>query len=331
MIAAQNLTKRYVDTHAVEDLTFDVKAGEILGFLGPNGAGKTTTMRMLTGFLAPTSGSAEVAGFDVEEESLEVRKRVGYLPENIPLYPEMRVCEYLTYRAALKRVPRAARRKSVARVVELCGLGDEQRRVVGTLSKGFRQRVGLADALIHEPPILILDEPTVGLDPNQIREVRQLIRELGKSHTILLSTHILPEVEMLCGRVAIINRGKLVAQDSPDRLRERLRGGARILAEVRGPEPEVQEAMEKLPGVSSVASRRVGDACEIEIKVEGSADPREDLFRAVVAHGWVLTGLRREELSLEDIFVRITTDEEDEAKPDEAKPEPEPEPQKGEA
>jgi ABC-2 type transport system ATP-binding protein len=309
MINVQNLSKRYVDTHAVEDLSFEVKEGEILGFLGPNGAGKTTTMRMLTGFLPPTAGTAEVAGFDVVNDSLAVRKRVGYLPESVPLYPEMRVEEYLEYRAALKRVPRAQRRANVARALELCGLGDERRRLIGTLSKGYRQRVGLADALVHRPPILILDEPTVGLDPNQIREARELIRELGQDHTVILSTHILPEVEMLCGRVAIINKGRLVAEGPPERLRERLEGGARIVAEVRGPAAEVQAAFAALPGVSAAEVRRTEPTCEVELALEPGHDPREEVFRAVVARGWVLLTLRREALSLEDVFVRITTRE----------------------
>ncbi|HEY3356720.1 MAG TPA: ATP-binding cassette domain-containing protein [Polyangia bacterium] len=310
MISAQNLTKRYVDTHAVEDLSFEVHEHEILGFLGPNGAGKTTTMRMLTGFLPPTAGTASIAGFDVVDQSLEARRRIGYLPENVPLYPEMRVQEYLAFRAALKRVPRAQRRANVDRAVEQCGLGDERRRLIGTLSKGFRQRVGLADALVHRPPILILDEPTVGLDPNQIREVRELIRDLGKDHTVLLSTHILPEVEMLCGRVAIINKGRLVAQDTPERLREQLEGGARVIAEIRGPAAEVEPALAALPGVVAAAVRHAGPPCEIELRLGSGADPRELVFRTVVERGWVLLGLKREALSLEDIFVRITTREE---------------------
>jgi ABC-2 type transport system ATP-binding protein len=309
MISVQNLTKRYVDTHAVEDLSLEVQEGEVLGFLGPNGAGKTTTIRMLTGYLRPTSGTARVAGFDVVDDSLEVRRRIGYLPENIPLYPEMRVDEYLAYRAALKRVPRGERKANVDRAVELCGLKDERRRIIGTLSKGFRQRVGLADALVHRPPILVLDEPTVGLDPNQIREVRELIRDLGKDHTVLLSTHILPEVEMVCDRVAIINRGRLVAEGTPERLRQQLEGGGRLVVEVRGPDAEVTTALGAVAGVASVAVRRREPDCEVEVAVAGEADPREAIFRLVVERGWVLLGLRRDAASLEDIFAKLTTSE----------------------
>jgi ABC-2 type transport system ATP-binding protein len=312
MISVQNLTKRYVDTHAVEDLSLEVKEGEVLGFLGPNGAGKTTTIRMLTGYLRPTSGTARVAGFDVVDDSLAVRRRIGYLPESIPLYPEMRVDEYLRYRAALKRVARRGRQANVDRAIELCGLKEERRRIIGTLSKGFRQRVGLADALVHRPPILILDEPTVGLDPNQIREVRELIRELGKDHTVLLSTHILPEVEMICDRVAIINRGRLVAEGTPERLRQQLEGGARVLVELRGPggdDAEVAAAFEKIAGVAAAVIRRRGTECEIEVAVAGDSDPREAIFRLAVERGWVLLGMRRDAASLEEVFARLTTEE----------------------
>ena len=311
MISVQGLTKRYVDTRAVEDLSLEVKEGEVLGFLGPNGAGKTTTIRMLTGYLRPTSGTARVAGFDVVDDSLEVRRRIGYLPENIPLYPEMRVEEYLQYRAALKRVPRGERRASVDRAVELCGLKEERRRLIGTLSRGFRQRVGLADALVHRPPILILDEPTVGLDPNQIREVRELIRDLGKDHTVLLSTHILPEVEMICGRVAIIHHGRLVAEGTPERLRQQLEGGGHVVVEVRGAgeAADALAALEKVAGVTAVALRRRAPDLELDLTVGGDTDPREAIFRLAVERGWVLLGLRRDAASLEDIFARLTTEE----------------------
>jgi ABC-2 type transport system ATP-binding protein len=310
MISVQGLTKRYVDTRAVEDLSLEVKEGEVLGFLGPNGAGKTTTMRMLTGYLRPTSGTARVAGFDVVDDSLEVRRRIGYLPENIPLYPEMRVEEYLQYRAALKRVPRGQRRSNVDRAVELCGLKDERRRLIGTLSKGFRQRVGLADALVHRPPILILDEPTVGLDPNQIREVRELIRDLGKDHTVLLSTHILPEVEMVCGRVAIIHHGRLVAEGTPERLRQQLEGGGRVVVEVRGGEAAaVEAALGAVEGITAVTLRRRAPDLELDLAVAGEGDPREAIFKLAVERGWVLLGLRRDAASLEEIFARLTTEE----------------------
>ena len=228
MIKVDHLAKRYADVYAVNDISFEVHQGEILGLLGPNGAGKTTTMRILTCYMPATSGTATVAGYDVFRESINVRKQIGYLPENVPLYPEMRVREYLSFRAKLKRVPARERKTKIDECIEKCRIKEVQNQIVGTLSKGYRQRVGLADTLVNDPKILILDEPTIGLDPNQIRQVRQLIKELGEKHTILLSTHILPEVEMLCGRVIIVNKGKIVAMDTPSNLGTQLRGGSNM-------------------------------------------------------------------------------------------------------
>lgn len=310
MIRVQDLSKRYVDRLAVDGVTFSCEKGEILGFLGPNGAGKTTTMRVLTGFLPATSGRVEVAGFDVAEQSLEVRRRIGYLPESVPLYPEMRVREYLDFRARLKRVPRGDRAGAMADAVEKCGLGDVRNRVIGQLSRGFRQRVGLADAVLGRPPILILDEPTVGLDPNQIRDVRQLIRDLGREHTIVLSTHILPEVEMICGRVVIIHRGRVVAQDTPERLRAQIAGRTRVRVEARAPADALRQAFGALPGLGQliVEGERDGITSAV-IEVDAGADPREEIFRAAAQRGFALRELHAEAPSLEDVFVHITRED----------------------
>jgi ABC-2 type transport system ATP-binding protein len=301
MIHVENLVKRYGPQEALAGVSFDVARGEILGFLGPNGAGKTTTMRILTCFLPATAGVAQVAGFDVFSQSLEVRRNVGYLPESVPLYPEMRVQEYLTFRARLKR----AERGRVDTVIGQCALGEVARKTIGALSKGFRQRVGLADALVANPPILILDEPTVGLDPNQIREVRQLIRELGKEHTILLSTHILPEVEMVCGRVVIIDRGRVLAQGTPAELRAKTAERARVVVEIRGAGETAKDALAKIDGVSAVSA----DGARWVLDVAEGRDVREDVFKTVVANGWTLVELRAEAMTLEDIFARLTTQE----------------------
>jgi ABC-2 type transport system ATP-binding protein len=307
MIHVENLVKRYGEASALSGVSFDVAKGEILGFLGPNGAGKTTTMRILTCFLPATAGVAQVAGFDVSDEPLEVRRHLGYLPESVPLYPEMRVVEYLDFRARLKRVPRSGRAQRTGEAMDRCGLSSVARKPIGTLSKGYRQRVGLADALLANPPILILDEPTVGLDPNQIREVRALIRELGKDHTILLSTHILPEVEMICGRVIIIDKGRVLAQGTPAELRAQVLGKARVLVEVRGaPEETVRDALARIEGVRGVEGGLGG---RLALEVADGRDVREDVFRMVVAKGWVLVELSASAMTLEDIFARLTTSE----------------------
>src|SRR6187549_1802619 len=252
MIKVENLTKRYAGQTAIQDLNFEVSRGEIMGFLGPNGAGKTTTMRILAGFMPPTSGRASVAGFDVFEKSLQARAHLGYMPENVPLYSDMRVTEYLNYRAALKGVSHRRIAERVGDVKELCGLKDVERKLIGTLSKGYRQRVGLADALVHEPDLLILDEPTSGLDPNQIRQVRDLIKNLGKHHTILLSTHILPEVEMTCSRVIIINRGRIEACDTPENLLGRIRTAGGVTLEAKVGADDAAAELKKITGVRDV-------------------------------------------------------------------------------
>ena len=310
MIEVKNLVKKYHDKFAVSDISFEVKKGEILGFLGPNGAGKTTTLRMLTCFIPATSGTAMVAGYDIFNQSLEVRKQIGYLPENLPLYSEMRVSEYLDYRARLKRVPKHQIRKRIDEVTERCWIVDHRQRIIGQLSKGYRQRVGLADALIHNPPILFLDEPTVGLDPNQIRETRKLIRQLGKEHTLVLSTHILPEVEMICDRVIIISRGKLVASDTPEALRRHLQGGMTIRIELRGPHEEIKEELRKFPGVSRLDHWEKDGIIGLSLTTENNLDIREDLYLMASKKGWVLRELKLEGASLEEIFVQITTQEE---------------------
>jgi ABC-2 type transport system ATP-binding protein len=313
MISVDSLTKTYADAEAVSSLTFSVQKGEILGLLGPNGAGKTTTMRMLTCYLPPTSGTATVAGYDIYEQSLDVRRNVGYLPENVPLYGEMRVDEYLRFRARLKGVPRGSVTSRLDYVVGRCGLGEVRQRVIDHLSKGYRQRVGLADALLHNPPILILDEPTVGLDPNQIRQVRELIRDLGSEHTIILSSHILPEIEQVCGRVLIISRGRIVAQDTPDALRQEIGGTSRIEVELAGgPREAVVGALGALPGVRTVAEAAgAGAAVRVSLECEAAADPREAIFRLAVNRGWVLLGLARRQRTLEDVFINLTTREGD--------------------
>jgi ABC-2 type transport system ATP-binding protein len=307
MIRVSHLTKKFPGRVAVNDVSFEVSRGEIVGFLGPNGAGKTTTMRILTGYLPATGGEVSVAGRDVFTESRDVRSRVGYLPESCPLYPEMRVDEYLRFRGRLKGVPRGRLKERLRQVKELCGLPDVGRRIVGQLSKGYRQRVGLAEALVHEPELLILDEPTIGLDPNQIRQVRELIGHLAERHTILLSTHILPEVEMTCRRVLIINEGRIVASDSPRRLRERMRGGAQVLAEVRGPRDQVQQRLADLPQAQSVTvTEAEPDWLACRVVCEGNSDLRQAVFRVVADNGWLLRELKLERQSLEDVFLALT-------------------------
>ncbi len=308
MIEVENLSKVFVDVPVVDDLSFFVPEGQVLGFLGPNGAGKTTTMRMLTAFLPPTAGRVVVAGIDLDADPVGLRREVGYLPENVPLYPEMRVDEYLRFRADIEDVPRSEIRANTEYVVDRCMLGEVRRQVIGTLSKGFRQRVGLAGALIHRPPVLILDEPTVGLDPNQIIKIRELIIELGRDHTVILSTHILPEVEQVCERVLIIDRGRIVADGSPDDLRSRFVGNPAIRVELRGADNEAAEALSRLPGVIRVTP--TGDG-RFTLEHSGEEDPREPVFRLAVERGWVLTEMSSERASLEDIFVRLTTREED--------------------
>lgn len=320
MITVEHLTKRYGDKTAVDDISFEVEEGEILGMLGPNGAGKTTTMRILTCFMPATSGSARVAGYDVFTDSLKVRQQIGYLPENVPLYPEMRVNEYLLFRAQLKRIPRPERRKRIEEGLERCGIKEVQNQIVGTLSKGYRQRVGLADTLVHDPKILILDEPTIGLDPNQIRQIRQLIKDLGERHTILLSTHILPEVEMICGRVIIINKGKLVANDTPVNLISKLKGGDIVSLEAKGPTESIKRALGALSGVAGVSGGKKGNVNHFLVEEEKGGDVREQIFNTFVQNHWVLLEMKKETKTLEEIFHQITTQEVEGPSKEEAPP-----------
>jgi len=304
MIRVERLSKRYGATRAVERISFEVGRGEIVGLLGPNGAGKTTTMRMLTTFLPPTSGRATLAGHDVLDEPLEVRRRVGYLPESVPLYTEMRVREYLVYRAKLKDVPRARRREAVDEVVRRCQLLEVEGRVLGQLSKGFRQRVGLAEAMVHDPDILILDEPTAGLDPIQIREVRALIRELGSRHTILLSTHIMSEVEAVCSRAIIIASGRIAADERLDRLRS----SSRIVLEARGPAEGLRHALQGAPGVERVSfTGQDGAFAGFEVEARDGVDLREALGQRVAQHGWPVRRLDLTRVTLEDRFIQAVT------------------------
>ncbi len=306
MIKVSHLTRQFPGCTAVDDVSFEVGRGEIVGFLGPNGAGKTTTMRILACYLPATGGAVSVAGYDVFRESIEVRKRIGYMPENVPLYPEMRVDEYLNYRAQLKGVPSRKQRKRVAEVKDLCGLKEVERRIIGQLSKGFRQRVGLAESLVNDPDLLILDEPTIGLDPNQIRQVRELIKGLASRHTILISTHILPEVEMTCQRVLIIHRGRIVASDTTEQLRNRMLGGARIAVEIRGPRDEILRQLQSLSGAQRVAVSGEGEWGCYTLECAKEADLRTEIFGMAGARGWALRELRLEKKSLEEIFASLT-------------------------
>src|SRR6201984_3453359 len=306
MIKVENLTKRYAGQLAIQDLSFEVSQGEIMGFLGPNVAGKTTTMRILAGFMPPTSGRATVAGFDVFGQSLQARAHVGYMPENVPLYSDMRVTEYLNYRAALKGVSHRRIAERVGDVRELCGLKDVERKLIGTLSKGYRQRVGLADALLAEPDLLILDEPTIGLDPNQIRQVRELIKNLGRQHTILLSTHILPEVEMTCSRVIIIHEGRIEACDTPDNLLGKIRQAAGIEVEAKVGNDNGEEELKKIAGVRDVITSDEDDWKKFSLRVESGADVREEVFRLAVERHWAVRELTHRRGTLEDVFVELT-------------------------
>jgi ABC-2 type transport system ATP-binding protein len=306
MIKVENLTKRYAGQTAIQDLSFEVGKGEIMGFLGPNGAGKSTTMRILSSFMPATSGRASIAGFDVFEQSLEARAHLGYMPESVPLYNDMRVTEYLNYRAALKSVPHRRIAERVGDVKELCGLKEVEKKIIGALSKGYRQRVGLADALVHEPDLLILDEPTSGLDPNQIRQVRDLIKNLGKQHTILLSTHILPEVEMTCSRVIIINRGRIEACDTPENLLGRIRTAGGVVVEAKVGSDDGAEELKKIPGVRDVTSSTEGDWEIFALRVEANTDVREEVYELANARHWTLRELSLRRATLEDVFVEIT-------------------------
>lgn len=307
MIDVENLTKRYAGNTAVRGLTFAVKRGEIVGFLGPNGAGKTTTMRILSCFMPATSGMARIAGHDVFTEADAVRRKIGYMPENNPLHHDMRVREYLKFRARLKGLSIGQSRSRADDVIEQCGLNDVARRIIGQLSKGYKQRVGLADALVHEPELVILDEPTIGLDPNQIRAVRQLIKDLGRSHTVLISSHILPEVEMTCSRVLIMHHGRIVADGEPGRLAPKLSENAQVIAEIAAPAAELQLCWEQIAEVEhfDIAAAE-GDYFRCSLTPRAGVDLRPVVFEQVRMREWRLRELTHSRYSLEDVFVHIT-------------------------
>ncbi|NMC14505.1 MAG: ABC transporter ATP-binding protein [Chloroflexi bacterium] len=307
MIQVEGLTKDYGLRRAIDDLTFNVNKGEIVGFLGPNGAGKTTTMRVLCGYMPPTAGKASVAGFDIIEQSLEARRKIGYLPETVPLYPDMTVFDYLKFMADLRHLPEAEDR--VDDVLEMVHMEDRSGGYIGNLSKGMRQRVGLAQALIHEPEVLILDEPTIGLDPVQIHEVRNLIREIGKEKTVLLSTHILSEAQQVCNRVLIINKGKIVVEDTPEELQARLAGGRRIAVRVAGDPQGLDQLIANIPGVSRVLGVLTNG---IDFETDPGNDVRPEVARKLVASGYDLLELKPLGLSLEDIFLELTKEQNEE-------------------
>jgi ABC-2 type transport system ATP-binding protein len=311
VIEVEHLTKVYNGRKAVDDISFKVEKGEILGFLGPNGAGKTTTMRILTCYMPSTAGTARVAGFDVFDESLEVRKRIGYLPENPPLYPEMTVESYLSFVAKIKGARAGQRKAQVDDVMGKCSIGDVRNRIIGKLSKGYKQRVGLAQSLLNNPDVLILDEPTIGLDPKQIFEVRSLIKSLAGEHTVVLSTHILPEVSMTCSRVVIINNGKVIAMDTPQGLTNQAKGGERIALLIEGPRETIVEKLQSIAGVARVQASGGDNGQPVTLNVECDLgmDLRRTLASTIVSQGWGLLELRGVSLSLEDVFINLVTQE----------------------
>jgi len=308
MIRVKNLTKAFGSHLAVDNISFQVEPGEIVGFLGPNGAGKSTTMRILTGYMPATSGSASVAGYDVFSQSLEVRRQIGYLPEGNPLYPEMRAREFLHFRGKLRGMTKSERGTAIQRVTERCWLGDFIDRPIGQLSKGMKQRVGLADALLHDPPVLVLDEPTIGLDPTQIRATRKLISELAERHTIILSSHILPEVEATCQRTIIIAGGKIRASGTIDEVRDRIKGASHLIAEIKAPNQEVTSAIGKLAGVKKVDARAVDGWNRLRIESAEEHDAREEISALAARKNWSLRELRFEVGSLEEFFIQITAE-----------------------
>ena len=308
MIEVKNLSKSYGPVLAVDNISFRVEPGEVVGFLGPNGAGKSTALRILTCYHPATSGSARVAGFDVFTQSMEVRRRIGYLPEGNPLYPEMRVREYLNFRGKLRGMDRSERDKSIKRVADRCWLGDFIDRPIGQLSKGMRQRVGLADALLHDPEVVVLDEPTIGLDPNQIRETRRLIGDLAKRHTIILSSHILPEVEAVCERMIIIAGGKIRASGSINQIRDRIKGASRLIAEVRGPKQEIETAIAGIQGVRHVEGKAADGWNRMQVDGSEGKDVREEIAGLCARKNWGLRELRLEVGSLEEFFTQITAE-----------------------
>ena len=310
MIEVDHITKYYGQTPAVQDVSFRVEKGEILGFLGPNGAGKTTTMRMLTCYLPPSEGTARVAGYDVFEDSMEVRKRIGYLPEHPPLYDDMTVASYLTFVSKIKGVDSAKRKNVVDSAADRCGLSDMRNTIIGKLSKGYRQRVGLAQALVHDPEVLILDEPTIGLDPRQIIEVRELIKSLAGDHTVILSTHILSEASMTCERVVIINKGQVVAMDTPENLTARLMGADRIYVQVQGPVDAVTAKLREVPNVSNVVPEPGGNGTHgFFVECRDKHDIRAELASMIVGSGFGLLEMKPVGMSLEEIFLQLTEEE----------------------
>ncbi len=306
MIKVENLTKKYAGFTAIKDLNFEVEKGEIVGFLGPNGAGKSTTMRILTGFMPATSGRATIAGFDIFDQSLEARKRLGYLPESTPLYHDMRVNEYLRYRASLKGVESRKLKERVGDVIELCSLREKERALISTLSKGQKQRVGLADALVHDPDLLILDEPTIGLDPNQIRSVRELIKNLANKRTVLISTHILPEVELMCSRVVVIHKGQIRASDTAENLLKNHRAVGSLRIDAKNTGEDAREALGRIPGVKDVTEEKDGEYSIFNMRTDANADPSDDVMRLAMERQWGVRELMRRRTTLEDVFVDLT-------------------------
>ena len=309
MIQATGLTHFYGPQPAIDEVTFNVKRGEILGFLGPNGAGKTTTMRILTGYMPPTHGQVTIGGHDVVKDSLEVRKLVGYLPETVPLYTEMPVTNYLRYMGSLRGMNNRDLKRRIPDVIELCRLNDYSKTIIGKLSKGYRQRVGIAQAILHEPELLVMDEPTIGIDPIQVVETRRLIQDLGKQQTVVLSSHILPEVSMVCERVLIIHQGHIVAEDTPENLAQTLQGVDQLQVEINGPPREVATALRNIEGVIDVNHRNQPDKEVYLVKSEDGLDLRDEISRVIVSNGWGLLSMQLMSMSLEDIFLRLTTDE----------------------
>ena len=305
MINVVNLSKHYDETKAISDITFNVKEGEVLGFLGPNGAGKTTTMRIIAGYIKASSGEVSVAGHDVFTQSLDARRLIGYLPENNPLYLDMTVRSFLYFMAEINAVPKKQRKEAVDRAIKKCWLEDVKHRIIGRLSKGYRQRVGIAHAIVHNPKILILDEPTIGLDPRQIIQVREMIRELRKSHTLIISTHILPEVSMVCDRALIINKGNFVAMGSPDSLVSRLKGEDQIYLEARAPQNTLEKELTGLSGIKNVSTAGKG----LLLSSESEKDLRPKIAKLVIENGWDLLEMRAKSFSMEDVFLELVTEE----------------------
>ena len=311
MIEVNDVTKYYGNFPAIMDINFRVEPGEVVGFLGPNGAGKSTTMKVITGFIPPTSGSASVAGYDIVNESLEARRHIGYLPETVPLYTEMTVREYLDYMGKLRGMKSDRIRTRIDDVVDICHLEDYYTSIIGKLSKGFRQRLGIAQAILHEPDVLVLDEPTIGIDPIQVVETRQLIKDLGGDHTLIVSTHILPEVSQLCERVIVINEGRIVATDEPENLAKRLLGRERVDLQVKGPQQEVLVALESVEGVEDVRRFNIerGEIPQYRVESESGVEIRATLAQKVIESGWELHRLEAVTMSLEEIFLKLTTED----------------------